>query len=96
MGKSKKNKNVKYITVENAIDAVTFVNAVTLTATEKVFDISFDVTEKLQSFTDKLMKKGFKFSAKQYDTMFDTLEDTKEKTVKTYKKVSKRFNKEVA
>ncbi|RNC84143.1 MAG: hypothetical protein ED556_11835 [Winogradskyella sp.] len=96
MAKNKKNKDNKYFTLENAIDTVSLVNTVALTTTEKVFDKGFETVEKLQSLTDKLLKKGFKFSAKQHDVMFDALEDTKEKAVKTYKKVSKRFNKKAA
>ena len=96
MGKNKKNKTNKYFTVENAVDTVSLVNTVALTSTEKVFDKGFEVVEKLQSLADKLLKKGFKFSAKQNDVVFDALEDTKEKAVKTYNKVSKRFNKKAA
>lgn len=96
MATNKKNNDKKYLTVENAIDAVTLVNTVALTTTEKVFDKGFEVAEKLQALTDKFLKKGLKFSAEQQDNLFDTLEDTKEKAVKTYNKVSKRFNKKAA
>ena len=96
MAKNDKKKTNKFFTVENAVDTVSFINTVALTSTEKAFDKGFDVVEKLQSFTDKVLKKGFKFSAKQHDAMFDALDDTKEKAVKTYNKVSKRLNKKAA
>ena len=96
MAKNKKNKTNKFFTVDNAIDAISLANTVALTSTEKAFDKGFEVVEKLQSLTDKFLKKGFKFSAKQHDAMFDTLDETKEKVVKTYNKVSKRFNKKAA
>jgi len=96
MAKNKNTKNKKYLTVENAIDTALLVNTVAITTTEKVFDKGFEVAEKLQSLTEKYLKKGLKFSAEQQDVVFDALEDTKEKAVKTYNKVSKRFGKKAA
>lgn len=93
--KNKKAAN-KFFTVENAIDTVTLVNTVALTTTETVFAKGFETIERWQSATDKYVKKGFKFSAKQHDVVFDALEDSKEKVAKMYTKVSKKFAKKSA
>lgn len=93
-----KNNNTtgRFFTLENAIDTFSLVNTVALTSTEKVFTKGFDVVGKLQTKTDTLLKKGFKFSSKKHDEMFDVLDASKEKTVKALKKVSKKFNKKSA
>lgn len=87
-----KNKKAtrKFFTLENAIDTVSLVNTVALSSTEKVFTKTFGVVEKWQSSTDKILKKGLKFSAKKQDAAFDLLESSKEKAVTTLKKVTKK------
>jgi len=95
--KTKKNDTLNnWLSVENAIDTVELVNTVALKSTEKVFTKGFEVVEKMQKTSGKLIKKGFKFSAKQHDIAFDALDATKEKAVKTIKKVSKKFRKKSA
>lgn len=93
-----KNKNTasNFFTIENAIDTASLVNTLALTSTEKVFTKGFDVIGKMQTKTDKILKNGFKFSAKKHDEMFDGLEASKEKAVKVFKKISKKFDKKTA
>lgn len=96
MATKTKNTASKFFTIENAIDTVSLVNTVALTSTEKAFTKGFDIVGEIQTKTEKLLKKGFKFSAKKHDEMFDMLDASKEKTVKTFNKVSKKFNKKSA
>ena len=88
-----KNSVANYFTLENAKDAASLVNTVALSSTEKVFMKGFEVAEKLQATTDKLIKKGLKKSAKHQDFVFDTLEDSKVKALKLVKKATNIFNK---
>ena len=96
MATKNKKSATKFFTVENAFDTVSLVNTIALSTTEKVFVKGFEVIENWQTSTDKLLKKGFKFSAKQHDAAFDMLDEAKEKAVKTFKKVSKKVNRKSA
>lgn len=83
----------KYLTLDNVKDSASLLNTVALSSTEKVFNKGFDVAEKIQATTEKLVKKGLALSAKQQDFVFDTLESSKANTVKIVKKATAVFNK---
>lgn len=76
----------KYFTLENVADIVSLTNTVALSTTEKVIMKQFAMVEKFQRFTNKTIKKGLGFSAKQQDVVFDVLESSKEKMIKRFKK----------
>ena len=93
MAKQKTTSIKNFFTIENAVDSVNLANRIALDITEKGFTKGFSLIEKSQGFTDKKLKKGFQFSAKQQDVMFDTLETSKEKVSKTFKKATTLFDK---
>ncbi len=76
----------KYFTLENVVDIASLTNTVVLSTTEKVIMKQFNMVEKFQKLTNKTIKKGLGFSAKQQDLVFDTLESSKEKMLKRFKK----------
>ena len=76
----------KYFTLENVVDMVSLTNTVAISTTEKVIMKQFSMVEKFQHITNKTIKKGLSFSAKQQDVVFDTLESSKEKMIKRFKK----------
>lgn len=76
-----KNKKsiATYFTIENALDTISFVNLMALSATEKGVMKGITLAEKSQNFTNKNIKKGLEFSAKQQNLMFETLDKSKAK-----------------
>ncbi|MFL0353190.1 hypothetical protein [Xanthomarina sp. GH4-25] len=57
-------------------------NDLALNTTEKVALKSIELTEKSLGFSNKVLKKGLKASAKNQDIVFNTLDTVKGKVVK--------------
>ena len=68
---------MKTISVKNIKENTLLLNDKALKSTEKVVLNSFEKIESVQHKTDKLLKKGFKFSEKQQDNLFNNLEKSK-------------------
>lgn len=69
-------------TVKEVLGIATKVNDLALSTTEKVFEKSFELTEKSIGLSSKIVKKGIKASVKKQDKVFDTLETVKGKAAK--------------
>lgn len=69
-------------TVKEVLVIATKVNDLALSTTEKVFEKSFELTEKSIGLSSKIVKKGIKASVKKQDKVFDTLETVKGKAAK--------------
>jgi len=69
-------------TAKKVLDIATIANDLALSTTEKVFEKSFDLTEKSIGLSSKIVKKGIKASAKKQDKVFNTLDTVKGKAVK--------------
>lgn len=79
---TKKQTTIIDNTVRKVLGIATTANDLALSATEKVFEKSFDLTEKGIGLSSKIVKKGLKVSAKNQDIVFDTLETVKGKASK--------------
>ncbi|MBT8301222.1 MAG: hypothetical protein KJO63_07830 [Maribacter sp.] len=69
-------------TAKKVLDIATIANDLALSTTEKVFEKSFDLTEKGIGLSSKIVKKGIKASAKKQEKVFDTLDTVKGKAAK--------------
>lgn len=69
-------------TAKKVLGIATKANDIALSTTEKVFEKSFDLTEKGIGLSSKIVKKGIKASAKKQDFVFDTLDTVKGKAAK--------------
>jgi tRNA A-37 threonylcarbamoyl transferase component Bud32 len=69
-------------TVKEVLGIATKVNDLALSTTEKVFEKSFELTEKSIGLSSKIVKKGIKASVKKQDKVFETLETVKGKAAK--------------
>ncbi|MCA0153146.1 hypothetical protein [Winogradskyella vincentii] len=79
---TKKQTTIIDNTARKVLGIATTANDLALSATEKVFEKSFDLTEKGIGLSSKIVKKGLKVSAKNQDIVFDTLETFKGKASK--------------
>jgi hypothetical protein len=69
-------------TAKKVLGIATKANDLALSTTEKVFEKSFDLTEKGIGLSSKMVKKGLKASAKNQDMVFDALDTVKGKAAK--------------
>ena len=79
---TKKQTTIIDTTAKKVLGIATKANDLALSTTEKVFEKSFDLTEKGIGLSSKIVKKGIKASAKNQDIVFDTLETVKGKAAK--------------
>ena len=81
--KSKKTETtIIYTTAKKVLGLATKVNDFALSTTEKAALKSIDLTEKGLGFSNTVVKRGLKVSAKQQDVIFNTLDTVKGKVVK--------------
>ena len=79
---TKKQTTIIDTTAKKVLGIATKANDLALSTTEKVFEKSFDLTEKGIGLSSKIVKKGIKASAKKQDFVFDTLDTVKGKAAK--------------
>ncbi|MGB5377495.1 hypothetical protein [Muriicola sp.] len=79
---TKKQTTLIDTTAKKVLGIATKANDLALSTTEKVFEKSFDLTEKGIGLSSIMVKKGLKASAKNQDIVFNTLETVKGKAAK--------------